>query len=197
MLCVPCSMKMLRLKQKCTKKVIPEMMKEFGYTNVMQVPKIEKVVLNIGFGQMVAGQNPGEREKIQKFILNELSLIVGQQPVLTKAHKSIAGFKVRRGMAIGAKATLRGQKMYDFLDRLIHIALPRSRDFRGINQKSIDKNGNLTIGIKEHICFPEILPEKAKKMLGFEITIVTSAKNKEEALELFRLLGFPIKSHNT
>lgn len=184
---------MLNLKQKYQKEVIPAMIKKFGYKNVMSVPKIQKVVLNIGFGAMIAGQTSGEREKIQESIFNDLSLITGQRPVLTKAKKSIAGFKIRKGIPIGAKINLRGQKMYDFLDRLIHIVLPRSRDFRGISRKSIDKSANLTIGIKEHISFPEILPEKAKKILGFEITVVTSSKNREEAIELFKMLGFPIK----
>lgn len=185
---------MLRLQEKYRKQVIPRMIEKFNYKNQMMVPKIQKVVLNIGFGAMIAGQTSGEREKIQEFIFNELSLITGQRPILTKSKKSIAGFKIRRGIPIGAKVNLRGQKMYAFLERLIHTVLPRSRDFRGISQKSIDKSANLTIGIKEHICFPEILPEKAKKILGFEITIVTSAKNKKEAIELFKLFGFPIKS---
>ena len=186
---------MLRLQEKYRKQIIPQMIERFGYKNQMQVPKIEKVVLNIGFGKMVSGKGSGENKKIQAFIIQELLTIAGQRPVLTYAKKSVAGFKIRKGVAIGAKITLRGQKMYDFLGRLIHIALPRSRDFQGINQKSIDKSSNLTIGIKEHISFPEILPEKAKQILGFEITIVTTAENREQGIELFRLLGFPIKKH--
>jgi len=185
---------MLRLKEKYEKEVVPAMMEKFGYKSIMAVPKIEKVVLNVGFGKMVSGKSSQEREKIQNFILKELSMISGQYPVLTKARKSIAGFKIRKGMPIGAKVTLRRQRMYDFLDRLIHIALPRSRDFRGIDPKSIDRQGNLTIGIKEHICFPEIQPEKATQIFGLEITVVTTAKSREESLTLFRLLGFPIKS---
>jgi len=184
---------MLRLREKYQKEVIAAMQARYGYKNKMAVPKIEKVVLNVGFGKMIAGKSPEERKKIQEFILNDLALIAGQRPVLTQARKSIAGFKIRKGIPIGAKVTLRGQRMDDFLDRLIHIALPRSRDFRGINQKSIDKEGHLTIGIKEHICFPGILPEKVQQIFGFEIIVVTTAKSREEGLELFRLLGFPIK----
>ena len=184
---------MIRLKEKYKKEAVPAMKEKFGYKSVMAVPKIEKVVLNVGFGRMIGGKSSQEREKIQNFILDEFSTISGQRPALTKAKKSISSFKIRKGMPIGAMVTLRGQKMYDFLDRLIHIALPRSRDFRGIKTSSLDKQGNLTIGIKEHICFPEILPEKVKQIFGFEITVVTTAKNKEEGMELFRLLGFPIK----
>jgi len=169
------------------------MMEKFGYRNIMAVPRIEKVVLNIGFGKIVSGKSSKEREKIQESILNDLSMIAGQRPILTKAKKSISGFKIRKGMPVGAKVTLRNQKMYDFLDRLIHIALPRSRDFRGLPTTAFDKRGHLTIGIKEHICFPEILPEKVKQILSFEITVVSTAKSKEESIELFRLLGFPIK----
>lgn len=170
------------------------MMKEFGYQNIMAVPKIEKVVLNMGFGKMIAGKGSDETKKMRESILENLGLIAGQRPVLTKAKKSISGFKIRRGVPVGAKVTLRGQKMYNFLDRLIHIALPRSRDFRGINEKSIDQNGHLTIGVKEHIIFPEILPEKARQIFSFEITATTTARTREKGLELFRLLGFPIKS---
>jgi len=185
---------MVCLKEKYTKEVIPAMIEKFGYKNKMAVPKIKKVVLNIGFGKMVYDKSSKEREKIYKPILNDLSMISGQLPVLTEARKSISGFKLRKGMPIGAKVTFRGQRMYDFLDRLINIALPRSRDFRGIKATAFDKRGHLTIGIKEHICFPEILPEKAKRIFGFEITVVTTAKSREEGMELFKLLGFPIKT---
>ena len=185
---------MLLLKEKYIKKVRPEMKEKFGYKNIMAIPKIEKAVLNIGIGKMTIDKGSSEAKKFRESIIQDLSAIAGQKPVLTKAKKSISGFKTRRGMPIGIKITLRGQKMYDFLDRLVHITLPRSRDFQGINQKSIDKHGNLTIGIKEHIDFPEVLPEKAKQTFGFGITIVTTAKNKQESIELFRLLGFPIKS---
>lgn len=182
-----------KLKEKFEKEVIPQMMEKFGYKNKMAVPRIEKVVINTGFGRLVGGLTKQEREKIAQEIAHDLSLIAGQKPLFTKARKSIAGFKVRKGMIIGAKVTLRGRKMYDFLERLIYIALPRTRDFRGIDPDSIDKNGNLTIGIKEHIVFPEVSSENIKRIFGFEITIPTTAKTKEEAEQLFRLLGFPLK----
>jgi large subunit ribosomal protein L5 len=184
---------MLRLKEKYQKEVLPLMMEKFGYKNPMAVPKIEKVVINVGFGRMISGKTPEEQKKVYQPILEDLALISGQWPILTRAKKSISGFKIRKGMPVGAKVTLRKQRMYDFLDRLIHIALPRSRDFRGIDPQSVDKEGNLTIGIKEQICFPEILPEKARFIFGFEVTVVSSAKNKKEGLEFFKLLGFPIK----
>ena len=185
---------MLRLKEKYIKEVIPEMMRRFGYKNKMAVPKIEKVVINTGFGRLIVGKTGEEQKKIQEGILNDLSLICGQRSVLTSAKKSIAGFKIKKGMPIGARVTLRRQRMYDFLERVIHITLPRSRDFRGIDPKSVDQQGNLTIPIKEHIAFPEVSPEKAKQIFGFEITVVTSTKSREEGLELLKLLGFPIKT---
>jgi len=181
------------LPEKYKKEAIPAMKEKFGYKNDMAVPKIEKVIVNTGFGRQIAGKTAEEQKKIQDFILEELSLICGQRAVLTKAKKAIAAFKVRQGMSLGARATLRGKKMIDFLERLIHLALPRSRDFQGIEPKSVDKEGNLTLGIKEHIAFPEILPEKAKNIFGLEVTVVTTAKTREEGLELFKLLGFPIK----
>lgn len=184
---------MLKLQDKYKKEVIPQMMERFGYKNKMAVPKIEKVVVNTGFGRLISGKTSEEQKKIQDAILEDLSLITGQRPILTKAKKSISGFKIREGLPIGAKITLRGKRMYDFLERLIHIALPRSRDFRGIDPGSIDEEGNLTTAIKEHIAFPEISPEKVKNIFGFEITVVTTAKTREEGLELLRLLGFPIK----
>ncbi len=185
---------MVRLLEKYQTEVIPKMKERFGYRNTMAVPKIEKVVVNTGFGRLIFGKTPEEQKKIYEPILEDLTLICGQRPILTKAKKSIAGFKTREGMPIGAAATLRRKKMYDFLERLIQIALPRSRDFRGIDSKSIDKKGNLTIAVKEHIAFPEILPERAKTIFGLEITVVTTTKSQEEGLELLKLLGFPIKS---
>ena len=185
---------MAMLKEKYQKEVIPQMQKKFGYKTPMAVPKIEKVIINIGFGKLISDQTEQERKKIIDIVLNDLSKIAGQCPVLTKAKKSISVFKIRAGMPIGAKVTLRRKKMYDFLERLIYIALPRSRDFRGIDPKSVDKGGHLTLGIREHICFPEISPEKAKSILGLEITVVTTAKKREEGLELLRLMGFPIKA---
>ncbi len=183
-----------QLKEKFEKIVIPKMMERFGYKNEMAVPRIEKVVINTGFGRLVSGLTKQEREKISQEIARDLSLISGQKPLFTKARKSIAGFKVRKGMVIGAKVTLRGKRMYDFLERLIYIALPRTRDFRGIDPGSIDKKGNLTIGIKEHIVFPEVSSENVKRIFGFELTVVTNAKTREEAEELYRLLGFPLKN---
>lgn len=184
---------MLRLKDKYIKEIVPAMQEKFRYRNVMAVPKIEKVMLNTGFGRLMTGKTSADQKKIYEVVLNDLALIAGHRPVLTRAKKSISGFKIRQGMPIGAQVTLRGKKMFDFLERLIHIALPRSRDFRGIDTKSFDREGNLTLGVKEHIAFPEISPEKVKNIFGFEITVVTTAKNKEEGIELLKLLGFPIK----
>ena len=184
---------MIPLKEKYQKEVIPQMMEKFGYKNVMAVPKIEKVVINTGFGRQVAGKTGEEQKKIQEAIINDLSLIAGQRAVLTRAKKAIAVFKTRQGMPIGACCTLRGEKMYNFLARVIHLALPRSRDFQGIEAKSVDQKGNLTFAIKEQIAFPEISPEKTKMLFSFEITVVTNAKNREQGLGLLRLMGFPIK----
>jgi len=184
---------MLRLQEKYKKEVIPEMIKKFDYKNQMAVPKIEKTVVNIGFGKLIGGKTSDEQKKIQNAISEDLSLISGQKPVFKKAKKSISTFKVRQGQILGIAVVLRRKKMFDFLERLIHIALPRLRDFQGIETSSFDKRGNLTIGLKEHITFPEILPEKAKNIFGLEITVTTTAKSKEEGIELLRLLGFPIK----
>lgn len=183
----------MKLLEKYKKEAIPAMMAKFGFKNAMAVPKIEKVIVNSGFGRMVAEKTSDEQKKICDAILNDLSLITGQKPNLTKAKKSISSFKIRQGLAVGARVTLRGKKMMDFLERLIHVGLPRSRDFRGIDQKSFDEKGNLSIGIREHICFPEISPEKVKTIFGFEVTVVTTAKKREEGIELLKLLGFPIK----
>lgn len=185
---------MLSLIDKYKKEAVPEMMKKFGYKNEMAVPKISKVVINTGFGRQIIGKSSDEQKKIQNSALEDLGLICGQRPILTKAKKSIATFKLRQGMFIGTMVTLRGKKMISFLERLINLALPRTRDFRGIEPKSIDGQGNLTIAIKEHISFPEILPERAKSIFGFEATIVTTAKTKKEGLELLKLIGFPIKN---
>ncbi len=184
---------MINLKKKYIEKVIPEMIKKFGYKNVMAVPKIEKVIINTGFGRRISGKTSDEQKKIQKSIINDLGLITGQTCILTKAKKSISGFKLREGTAVGAKVTLRRKRMHDFLDRIIHVVFPRGRDFQGISIKSIDESGNLTFAIKEHITFPEIEPEKAKNIFGLEVSVVTTTKNKEQGLELLRLLGFPIK----
>jgi len=184
---------MLQLQNKYRKEVIPVMMKEFGYRSTMAVPKIEKVVINTGFGRLVVGKTNDEQKKIQEAILNDLAQISGQRPILTRAKKSISAFKIRKGMALGAQVTLRGKRMLDFLERLVYIALPRSRDFQGIDQKSFDKKGNLTIAIKEHITFPEVSPEKVKQIFGFEVTTVTTAKSREGGIRLLKLMGFPIK----
>jgi large subunit ribosomal protein L5 len=181
------------LKEKYEREVVPKMMEKFGLKNKMAVPKIEKVVINAGFGKLISDKDSEEQKKIQEAIIRDLALISGQKPILTKAKKSISGFKLKKGTPIGAKVTLRKKRMYDFLERLINIGLPRSRDFWGIPESSVDKNGNLTIGIKEHIAFPEVSPEKTKFIFGFEVTVVTNAKDREKGLELFKLMGFPIK----
>ena len=184
---------MEKLKEKYNKEAIPAMMQKFGYKNKMAVPAIKKVVLNSSFGKAIVGKTGSEREKTQNFILQDLTLIAGQKPNLVKSKKSIAGFKLREGLEIAAMVTLRKSRMWDFLERLIYLSLPRSRDFKGILAKSIDKNGNLNIGFKEHISFPEIFTEKEKTIFGLEITVAINAKSKEEGLELYKLLGFPIK----
>jgi large subunit ribosomal protein L5 len=185
---------MQSLKEKYNKEVIPAMMKTMGYKNRMAVPSIKKVVINSSFGKAVVGKSASEREKIYNLINQDLSLIAGQKTNLVKSKKSIAGFKLREGLEIGSVVTLRKSRMWDFLERLIYLSLPRSRDFRGINPKSIDKNGNLSIGFKEHIFFPEIFTEKEKTIFGFEVTVVVdNAKNREAGLELYKLLGFPMK----
>jgi large subunit ribosomal protein L5 len=186
---------MLRLKEKYNKEVIPAMKEKFGYKSISAAPRIKKVVVNTGFGRLVSGKNKQEAVNEYKDILEDLALITCQKPILTEAKKSISAFKIREGLPIGAMVTLRKQKMYDILERLIHIVLPRTRDFAGLNPESVDRDGNLTIGIKEQIVFPEISAERVKRMFGFEITVVTSAKNREEGLELFKLLGFPIKNN--
>lgn len=169
------------------------MMKKFGYKNPMAVPRIKKVVLNSCFGKEVSNKTGQEREKIIQNVVQDLLAISGQKPKVVRAKKSIAGFKLRGGVQIAAAVTLRKNKMYDFLERLIYLALPRSRDFKGLESKSIDKKGNLTVGFREHIAFPEVVTEKEKTIFGFEVTITTNAKNKEEGLRLFKMLGFPMK----
>lgn len=176
-----------------TKTAIPALKKAFEYRSVMAVPRIEKVVVNTGFGKLVSGKTNNEAQKMASEISKDLAAITGQKPAITAAKKSIASFKLREGDPIGAKVVLRGKRMYDFLDRLLNIAFPRSRDFKGIDTKSIDGTGNLTLGIPEHIFFPEIALENVKTIFGFEITIVTTAKTKEEGLKLFEELGFPLK----
>ena len=184
---------MVRMKIKYIEEVMPAMQKKFGYSSVMAIPRIEKVVVNTGFGRLLAAKTGEDHRKTLAGITTDMAAVTGQMAILTKAKHSIAGFKLREGTPVGAKVTLRRKRMYDFLDRLVHIMLPRSRDFRGLKSSAIDQNGNLMIGIPEHIFFPEISPEKAKDIFGLQITIVTSAKTREEGVELFRLLGFPVK----
>lgn len=182
-------MKELNLKEKYQEEVIPKMREIFNFKKNLAVPRIEKISVNIGVGR--ASQNPNFQDKILPGIMKEMAAIVGQKPKTTSAKKSISGFKTRQGQTVGLTVTLRRQKMYDFLERLIKIVLPRVRDFRGINPKSIDSKGNLSIGFREHIVFPEIKPETSKVDFGLEITIVTNSKNKKEALELYKLIGIP------
>lgn len=178
---------MNRLTEKYRKEVIPAMQAKFNYKNMMMVPKIEKVVINIGAGRIAS--EPKLKDRIEK----DIALITGQKPVSRIARKSISGFKVRQGMTVGFVSTLRGRRMYDFVDRFISIALPRSRDFRGIESKSFDQKGSLNLGIKEQIIFPEVVYESSKDIFSFQITVTTTAKTKEEGKELLKLMGFPIK----
>ncbi|MDP2934175.1 MAG: 50S ribosomal protein L5 [bacterium] len=175
------------IEEKYKKEIISLMKEKFGYRNNLSIPKIRKVVVNVGVGSVLRD------EQVQQLVARDLATITGQKAVATIAKRAISAFKVREGMVVGYKVTLRGKMMFDFIDRLINVVLPRTRDFRGLESKSVDKSGNLTIGIKEHIIFPEISQEEIKKIFGLEVTINTDAKSKEEALELFRLLGFPIK----
>ena len=176
-----------RLKKKYKEEIIDKMIKEFGYKNVMQVPKLTKIVLNMGVGDAI------ENKKILETALEEMMMIGGQRPIKTKAKKSVAAFKVRKGMEIGCKVTLRGDRMYEFLDRFINIALPRVRDFRGVSKDSFDGKGNFAIGIKEQIIFPEIDYDKVEKIHGMDIVICTSARSDEEARKLLEEFGMPYK----
>jgi large subunit ribosomal protein L5 len=179
---------MIRLKEKYHKETVPEMRKKFNYKNVMQVPKLEKVVINMGLGEAL--QNP----KALDSAIGDLAAITGQKPVVTKSKKAIAAFKLREGMKIGCKVTLRGEKMYVFLDKLFNIVLPRIRDFRGLNNKSFDGRGNYSFGLKEQTIFPEIELDKIDKVRGMDIIIVTTAKSDEESLHFLRTMGCPIKA---
>ena len=176
-----------RLREHYVKKVAPAMAKEFGYKNMMAVPKIEKISVNIGLGE--ATQNA----KLMDGALAELAQIAGQKPVVTKARKSIAAFKLREGMSIGCMVTLRGDRMYEFLDRLVNVALPRVRDFRGVSTKSFDGRGNYTLGIKEQLIFPEIDYAKVEKTKGMNISITTTAKTDAEGVALLKQLGMPFR----
>ena len=176
---------MSRLKDQYKAEIVPALTKKFGYENVMQVPKLDKIVINMGVGE--AKENP----KALESAVADLETITGQKAVLTKAKNSIANFKIREGMPIGCKVTLRGERMYEFADRLINLALPRVRDFRGVNPNAFDGRGNYALAIKEQLIFPEIEYDKVDKVHGMDIIIVTTAKTDEEARELLRLLGMP------
>lgn len=182
-----------KLQKKYNETVVPAMMAKFGYKNKMAVPKITKVTVASSFGKESVTKTGGEREKLITLIKHDLGLISGQAPKLAVSKKSIAGFKLREGLEIGAFSTLRKQRMWDFLERLIYLSLPKSRDFQGLRPTSIDKGGNLNIGFKEHINFPEIFTDKEKTIIGLQVTVSTNAKDYAKGLELFRLMGFPIK----
>ncbi len=175
------------LLQKYRKEIAPAMQKKFGIKNVMAVPKVDKVVINVGIGKVA------KDDKFIAKVVRDLGLLSGQKPVFRKAKKSISGFKSREGTNIGLVVTLRGKRMYDFMDRFVHVALPRSKDFRGIDVKNFDGRGNLNLGLKEHSIFPEIHYESLKDIFGLEITFVTTAKDNEQGIELLKLMGFPIK----
>lgn len=176
---------MPRMKEKYQNEVAPALMKKFAYSSPMQIPKIEKVTINIGLGEAK------DNAKVIDLASSDLALIAGQKPAVTKAKKSVANFKIREGMSLGCKVTLRNQRMYEFLDRLLNVALPRVRDFRGINPNSFDGRGNYSLGVKEQLIFPEIDYDKIDKVRGMDINIVTTAKTDEEARELLTLMGAP------
>ena len=178
---------MNRLKEKYTNEIVPTLMKKHNYKTIMEVPKLEKIVVNMGVGDATSNS------KLMEAAVNDLSVITGQKPVITKAKKSIAGFKIREGQEIGCKVTLRGEKMYNFLDKLISIGLPRVRDFRGVSPKAFDGRGNYTLGIKEQLIFSEIEFDDVVKVRGMDIVLVTTAKSNEEALDLLTELGIPFR----
>ena len=176
---------MVRLQERYEKEVVPAMIEKFGYKNIMEVPKLEKIVINMGVGEA------RENQKVLEAAVNDLTLISGQKPILTRAKKSVANFKIRENMPLGCKVTLRKAKMYEFVDKLVSIALPRVRDFRGVSAKAFDGRGNYSLGIKEQLIFPEIEYDKVDKVRGMDIIFVTSANTDEEARELLRFLGMP------
>jgi large subunit ribosomal protein L5 len=178
---------MSRLKERYREEAIPAMMKEFGYSNVMQVPRISKIVLNVGVGEAL------DNAKALDFVVQDVATITGQQPVITRARKSIANFKLREGRSIGVKVTLRGDRMWSFLDRMMNIALPRRRDFRGVSPDSFDGRGNYSLGFREQLVFPEVNYDKIDKIRGFEVSIVTTAQTDEEGHRLLALLGMPFR----
>jgi len=174
-----------RLKDSYRKEVVPALMKEFGYRNVMEVPRLEKIVVNVGVGEAL------QNAKALDHTVQDISIITGQRPIVTRAKKSIAGFKLREGMTVGVKVTLRGDRMYDFLDRLCNVALPRRRDFRGVSPDSFDGRGNYSLGLREQLVWPEIDYDSIDKVRGMEISIVTTARTDEEGRHLLQLLGMP------
>lgn len=178
---------MARLKEKYVNEIIGKLKEKFSYNNIMQVPKLEKIVINMGLGEAI------QNAKAIDAAAGDLALIAGQRPVVTRARKSIAGFKLREGMPIGCKVTLRGNQMYEFADKLLNIALPRVRDFRGVSGKAFDGRGNYTLGVKEQLMFPEIEYDRIDKIRGMDIVFVTSAKTDEEAKELLAQLGMPFR----
>jgi large subunit ribosomal protein L5 len=178
---------MPRLKDKYLNEVVPALKDKFGYKNIMQVPKLVKIVINMGVGE--ARENP----KVLDAAVNDLTIIAGQKPVITRAKNSVSAFKIREGMPIGTKVTLRGDRMYEFLDKLINVSIPRVRDFRGISPKSFDGRGNFALGIREQLIFPEINYDKIDKIRGMDVIIVTTANTDEEGRELLKLLGMPFK----
>jgi large subunit ribosomal protein L5 len=177
-----------RLKKKYLEQVVPELIKKFGYKNCMQAPKLEKIVVNIGMGE--ASENIKSLESVMK----DLAGITGQRPVMRRARKSIASFKLRAGAPVGCKVTLRGSRMYEFYDRFVNVAVPRIRDFRGLPAKSFDGRGNYTVGVSEQIIFPEIHYDKVERMTGMDVTFVTTAKTDEEGAELLRLMDMPFRT---
>lgn len=178
---------MTRLKETYLNEIAPAMQKKFGYKNVMQIPKLEKIVINMGVGEAK------ENAKALEAAMKDMEIIAGQKPVSTKAKKSVANFKIREGLAIGCKVTLRGDRMYEFADRLINLALPRVRDFRGVNPNAFDGRGNYALGIKEQLIFPEIDYDKVDKVRGMDVIFVTTSKTDEEARELLTLFGMPFR----
>ena len=179
---------MARLKEKFASEVAPALMEKFNYSSVMEIPKLDKIIVNMGVGEAK------ENIKLLEAAVNDLITIVGQKPVITKAKKSVSNFKIREGMPVGAKVTLRGERMYEFLDKLFNVALPRVRDFRGVSPKSFDGRGNYSLGLREQLIFPEIVYDEVDKARGMDIIVVTSAKSDEEAREFLREMGMPFRS---
>jgi large subunit ribosomal protein L5 len=177
----------MNLQDKYKKEIIKTMKEKFGYKNNMQVPRLQKIVVNVGFGRQA------KEKSFVDSVVSGVARITGQKPVETKAKKSISAFKIREGMIIGASVTLRGKRMWDFVDKLVNVTFPRVRDFRGISEKGVDRSGNFTIGFKEYLPFPEIKADEVENVFGLEICLATSAKKREEGFELFRLMGFPFE----